>query len=125
MQCAERSFDNFRELALEQRLETCLAVLRAIAAHRHAAVEHLVPRILDSASGDPDRDQWRTCWKDRVPPELWEADEAVRSACITIVIGFTREPSRLSEAERDDRMMWAMIRLLEEAADAGMDVSGF
>jgi hypothetical protein len=119
-----KQLQRFRSLGLQERLATCLEALSALAAHQRTTVDTLIPKIQETAAGDPERDVWRNSWKATVPAELSELDTVVRHACFTITAGFSRQ-FRTDDHERDHRTIWSMVRLLEDAADAGLDVTVF
>lgn len=116
--------ERLSRMSVDDRLETCLRLLRQVAASRGLNVDSLVPQILDAAGGDPDRDTWRDGWKTSVPSELAGLDKLVADACCSIITGFSRQ-RRAPDEIRDQQAMWTVTRLLETAADNGLDVSGY
>lgn len=116
--------ERLSRLSVDDRLGTCLRVLRQVASIRDTNVDRLVPHMLDAAAGDPDRDTWRNGWKTAVPSELSGLDKLVADACWSIITGFSRQ-TRAPDEMRDQQAMWTLTRLLETAADNGLDVSSY
>lgn len=117
-------FQRFEAMNIDQRLELCIAVLRDLAAQQRVSIEGLVPRIIDSANGDPDQAVWQNGWKDRRPPEYSMLDDRLKRVLDQILGGFTAQ-RRLSPHSRDVQTLRTATYVVERAADHGLDASRY
>lgn len=119
-----QQFERFLAMTIDQRLEVCLAVFRDLAVQQHATVEGLVPRILESATGDPDQGVWRNGWKGGMPAELSILDQDLKDVCGQILWTFTPQ-LRFTRDVRDVQTLLRAAGLVERAADRGLDATRY
>jgi len=109
--------------SLEDQLDVCLRVLRALPTQHHDAVASLADEIRSVAAGTPGEQSFRSAWRTPLH-KLWTVEEPIRSACFSLAATFPLRVEQCDEDRRSARVS-CLRSLLESAADLGVDVSSF
>jgi hypothetical protein len=110
--------DQLRHVEALARSEQLALCLRVLAMFDNEHITALIPRIVEAATGDPDRDRWAEWWRDEEPRALRLLATPLRAMCLGVAAAFTRR--RIHELRRTPARS-AIISVLERAADHGID----